>query len=144
MGGDLEWRAMNSAGAVRSERPNGSDNTAACHEWPQVPGAEWSTFHSAHLMLTIPSQTSNTAVPISQMRKATFREVQYMVPGHPKRSASRIQIPESYSAASPPGNGPSDQQPSHPRPFDPMETLRSCSHQQLPAPAQCTLASHLY
>ena len=44
---------MNSAGAVRSERPNGSDSIAACHEWSQMPGAEWSTFHLAHLMLTI-------------------------------------------------------------------------------------------
>ena len=100
---------MNSAEAVRSERPNGSDKIAACHEWPQVPGTELSTFHSAHLVFTIPSQTSNTAVPTLQMGKATFREVKYMVPGHTKRSDSRLQIPESYPAASPPGNGPSGQ-----------------------------------
>lgn len=98
---------MNSAGAVRSARPNGSDNIAAYHEWPQAPGTELSTFPSAHLMLMIPSQTSNTAVPTLQMRKATFREAKYIVPGHTKRSDSRLQIPESCPAASPPGNGPS-------------------------------------
>jgi hypothetical protein len=66
---------VNSAGAVRSERPNGSDKIAARHEWPQVPGTELSTFHLAHLILTIPSQISNTAVPTLQMRNTTFREV---------------------------------------------------------------------
>lgn len=135
---------MNSAGAVRSARPNGSDNIAAYHEWPQAPGTELSAFPSAHLMLMIPSQTSNTAVPTLQMRKATFREAKYIVPGHTKRSDSRHQIPESCPAASPPGNGPSGPSPRYPRPFDPMETLRSCSYQQLPTPAQCTRAFHVY